>query len=237
MAIRVRDRDEENSRETQGGERRNRVAASGRSVVVYRGTAGTHVQQVKSRYRGTSFISQRLASPGRRKILFVALLPKLRVIRDSIRNLKNDTCRARWYVEWNFSALYHHISIFCPVLFRRPTTLSDIFPGVQLCLRANKKIIIIINIRRIRWSRVANSRDSYRNIAQLRIISMVHIEKMTLGISRFKRGTLRRFSFLRRIALSALVHLHSYHFVLWIGSYLKFSLPFEFSRTGVTTRS
>jgi len=77
---------------------------------------------------------------------------------------------------------------------------------------------------------VANFRDSYRNIAQLRIIFMMHIKKMTLGISRFKRETLR-FSLLRRIALSALVHLHFYHLVLWIGSYLKFSLPFEFSRT------
>jgi len=60
---------------------------------------------------------------------------------------------------------------------------------------------------------------------------MAHTEKMTLEISGFKRETLRRFSFLRRIALSALVHLHFYHLVLWIGSYLKFSLPFEFSRT------
>lgn len=44
-------------RETQRGGRRNRAAASGRSVVAHHGAAGTHVQQVKGRYRAPRLFS------------------------------------------------------------------------------------------------------------------------------------------------------------------------------------
>jgi len=47
---------------------------------------------------------------------------------------------------------------------------------------------------------------------------MVHIEKMTLGISRFKRDFATIFLYLRRITLSALVYLHSPHLDLRIDS-------------------
>lgn len=59
--------------------RRNRAAAPGRSVVAHRGVAGTHVQQVKGRYRAPRLF-QRLVSSGRKKIL-LSPYPKLRVAR------------------------------------------------------------------------------------------------------------------------------------------------------------
>lgn len=74
--------------------------------------------------------------------------------------------------------------------------------------------------------------QSYRNIAQLRIISLWYPPYRDDGLESLALSEiLRQFPFiLRRIALSALAHLHSLHLVLWIGSHLKFSLPFEFSR-------
>lgn len=73
--------------------------------------------------------------------------------------------------------------------------------------------------RRMRWSspgKLSRFLSEYYPIRNN--FSMVHIEKMTLGISRFKRDFATIFLYLRRITLSALVYLHSPHLDLRIDS-------------------
>lgn len=210
--------------EVQRGERRNRAAASGRSVV-----AAARQEHTCNRWKAgiEHLVYFPMSSLARAEKNFIVVLPRKTACRDSIRNLKKWHPPRQVIRDVGFFGFVRS-KLFVSFCFYRPTILSGIsrtrtFLIVPICERGD------CHYRQCAENTLVNFRDYCLEYCTIKNnFSMVHRDDdwESLALSEI----LRRFSLLRWIALSALAHLHSPHLVLWIGSHLKFSLPFEFSR-------